>query len=515
MLAIIALGVMFFKVVAPFLLPLFLAAVAAVLCQPAYHNALKRTKGRHGWAAGIVTTLVMAGILLPLTVAVVVAAAQAYSFSQQVTVDSIRETRDKALDYTAAKLVAWQDYLPTGVKPPDPLRSEAALLRYAYETGLLVEPAVDDEADDVPKPADDLAYVLRLPFAEDTLFDAADADAVADLTDEERATFAALRERHFLAVAAANEPEVRLAFYRDELTDFVNDARRNLDRTMVNVAGKTVGGTLGLVGQGVGVALGALVTLAIFLFALYYFLKDGPKLIEAAENLIPVHAEYQRQLLTQFATVVRAVVLATFLAAFVQGALATLALGVLGFDHLLLLLVASVVASLIPVAGTTLVWLPCALILLGQERYIAAGLLTAWGAGVVGTVDNVVRTYVLNNDTKLHPLLALISVLGGLQVMGFWGVFVGPIVASCLHALVKIFNHELTELSKEAYGEEAVRAVLPAAESEAPEAKMQSAGEDATPDEAAAKIPAAAKPVEAEPQTKSPAKTDPEPAAAT
>ena len=66
-------------------------------------------------------------------------------------------------------------------------------------------------------------------------------------------------------------------------------------------------------------------------------------------------------------------------------------------------------------------------------------------------LDNVVRTYVLNSNTKLHPLLAFISVLGGLQTMGLWGMFVGPIVASCLHALVKIFNHELTVLSEEKF----------------------------------------------------------------
>jgi hypothetical protein len=70
----------------------------------------------------------------------------------------------------------------------------------------------------------------------------------------------------------------------------------------------------------------------------------------------------------------------------------------------------------------------------------------------VGILDNVVRAYVLNSDTKLHPLLAFISVLGGLQVLGLWGVFIGPIVASCLHALVQIFNHELVELSRERFG---------------------------------------------------------------
>ena len=66
----------------------------------------------------------------------------------------------------------------------------------------------------------------------------------------------------------------------------------------------------------------------------------------------------------------------------------------------------------------------------------------------MGTMDNIIRTYVLQSDAKLHPLLAFVSVLGGLQV---WGVFIGPIVASCLHALIQIFNTELKAFSQEKF----------------------------------------------------------------
>jgi hypothetical protein len=67
-------------------------------------------------------------------------------------------------------------------------------------------------------------------------------------------------------------------------------------------------------------------------------------------------------------------------------------------------------------------------------------------------MDNIIRVYILQSDAKLHPLLAFVSVLGGLRTMGLWGVFVGPIVAACLYALVKIFNTELRELSRTKFG---------------------------------------------------------------
>ena len=101
--------------------------------------------------------------------------------------------------------------------------------------------------------------------------------------------------------------------------------------------------------------------------------------------------------------------------------------------------------------GSWLIWLPCAGWLMYQGHWGSAIFLILVGTLVIGTMDNIIRTYVLQSDAKLHPLLAFVSVLGGLQMMGLWGVFIGPIVASCLHALVQIFNAELKAFSKEKF----------------------------------------------------------------
>jgi hypothetical protein len=60
----------------------------------------------------------------------------------------------------------------------------------------------------------------------------------------------------------------------------------------------------------------------------------------------------------------------------------------------------------------------------------------------------VIRAYVLNSSVELHPVLAFVSVLGGLQALGLWGVFIGPVIASCLYAAAQIFNQELAAYAK-------------------------------------------------------------------
>jgi hypothetical protein len=110
-----------------------------------------------------------------------------------------------------------------------------------------------------------------------------------------------------------------------------------------------------------------------------------------------------------------------------------------------------------------------------------------YGLVFVSTLDNVIRTYVLQSNARLHPLLAFVSVLGGLQVMGLWGVFIGPMVASCLHALVQIFNGEL-----QAFSIQRLAALAGGSTSRAPAPSAAAAQEQPTPASAGTASPAAA-----------------------
>jgi len=63
---------------------------------------------------------------------------------------------------------------------------------------------------------------------------------------------------------------------------------------------------------------------------------------------------------------------------------------------------------------------------------------------VVGTIDNIIRPLVIGSKVELHPLLLLFSLLGGLQVFGFIGIFIGPVVISVIAALIIMLREELS-----------------------------------------------------------------------
>lgn len=348
---IVILAITFFQVITPFLMPLFLAAVLAMLCQPLYGRLLVWTKYRRSLAAAITTVILLAIVLVPMSLGTVSAARQLF-----------RITNTK-LNASNMRLVL--------KRMEESVWAQDALQKYGEMTG---EPVTFEE---IEKQLDSQIGVVARTLSEKTL------------------GFA--------------------------------------------------GSTLNFLGGAVSV----LVSTLTFVIAFYYFLADGPALIEGGINLIPVHRDYQRQLITQFDQAVRAVVSATFAAALGQGLATAAGMYIAGYHHFFLVAILGTLTALVPLLGTWLVWGPYALWLGLHDggSWWAAGALAVYGTVFVGLLDNVIRTYVLHSNVKLHPLLAFVSVLGGLEVLGLWGVFIGPIVASCLHALVKIFNTELVAFS--------------------------------------------------------------------
>jgi predicted PurR-regulated permease PerM len=346
---IVLLGSTFYRVISPFVLPMFLAAVMAVICQPMQEYFLKKTGQRTVWAAALTTSAITSIIVCPLVIATFVAATNLYDIADQQV----------GGDWNRGLEVLWR-------------RCAMPLLEWASR------------------------YVP------------------GGLSDE------------------------RLVELEMEFISNIRATAAQLAGTTFSIASSTVGMFVSL-----AIAAGA------FLTALYYFLADGRSILTAVEELIPLPVDYQRHLGDRFACVVRAVVIATFAAAFAQGLATAIALQVAGMGHFFIFLVIASIISLIPLAGAWMVWGPCAVWLALQGQWWAAIGLTVWGVAVVAMLDSTVKMYVLQSEAELHPLIAFISVIGALRVMGLWGIFIGPIVASCLFALIQILNTELKELARE------------------------------------------------------------------
>ena len=199
-----------------------------------------------------------------------------------------------------------------------------------------------------------------------------------------------------------------------------------------------------------------IIGLIVMTVSLFYFLADGRRMLEAVMRLVPLDVRYQWQLLQEFEEVSRAVVSSTLLAALVQAVLAGFGFSFVGLGNVFLLTLLTFFGALVPFVGAAAVWGAASLYLLFFVRntWAAAGL-ALWGLCVVSTVDNIIKPIVLHGQSKLHPLLALLSVLGGVGALGPIGIFVGPIAVAFLQAALTMLQLELDSLSAGGLPEEA------------------------------------------------------------
>jgi predicted PurR-regulated permease PerM len=191
-----------------------------------------------------------------------------------------------------------------------------------------------------------------------------------------------------------------------------------------------------------------IIGLIVLIVSFFYFLADGPRMIRAVMRLVPLDSRYQWQLLEEFEEVSRAVMSSTLLAALVQAVLAGCGFAVAGLQGVFLLTLLTFFGALIPFVGAAAVWGAASLYLLFfvQDTWTALAL-AAWGACVVSTVDNIIKPIVLHGQSKLHPLFALLSVLGGVTALGPIGIFVGPIAVAFLQAALTMLQTELDHIS--------------------------------------------------------------------
>jgi predicted PurR-regulated permease PerM len=203
------------------------------------------------------------------------------------------------------------------------------------------------------------------------------------------------------------------------------------------VWGAVANRTLGLVGG----FIGGVVQVFFVLFTLYYLLRDAEAIIiPGIRRSIPLTRPQADVIFERTGEVISASVNGVLVISAIQGLLGMLAFWVLGLPSALLWGVIMFLLSTIPMAGSAIVWAPAAIYLFVTGHWIKGTLLVAWGILVIGMIDNVLRPRLVGKRAKLHELIIFFSVLGGLQVFGVLGLFVGPVVAAIALALIEVFR---------------------------------------------------------------------------
>jgi predicted PurR-regulated permease PerM len=251
------------------------------------------------------------------------------------------------------------------------------------------------------------------------------------------------------------------------VTDGLEALGLELDRLQDGLSSLAVVGSAWLAQQALAIGQNALritALSALTLYVLFFFLRDGDRILAAVVRALPLGDEQEWLLIRKFGSVSRATIGGALVVAAVQGAMGGVTFWILGISAPVFWGVVMTILSFLPAVGASLVWGPAAIVLALTGSPVRAIILVVIGAALIGIVDNILRPILVGRYTQLPDFLILVSTLGGLAVFGLSGVVIGPVIAAFFLAVWEMFAQEHAEPVVEA----AVAAELVAAVPDTP-----------------------------------------------
>lgn len=245
-------------------------------------------------------------------------------------------------------------------------------------------------------------------------------------------------QQHFAAGGTLNAHDWLVQRF-PALASYVPDQAKIVES--VGTAAQSVGGFLVAGASRIGAGTAAfLLNLFVMLYAMFFFLRDGRKILERIFYYMPLNHDDEELVLQRFTSVTRATIKGTLVIGVIQGALAGVGFWVAGLDGAAFWGTIMAVLSIVPGIGAALIWVPAVIYLYATGQALTATLLLAWCAAVVGTVDNILRPTLVGKDAKMPDLLILVGTLGGLFLFGPIGFIVGPIVCGLFLTVWDIYG---------------------------------------------------------------------------
>jgi predicted PurR-regulated permease PerM len=187
------------------------------------------------------------------------------------------------------------------------------------------------------------------------------------------------------------------------------------------------------------------IQLVMMLIAFFFFLVDGPQLVDWFEDVMPLGRGQTRRLLAEFRQVSVAVIVSSVATAAIQAAVALVGYLIARVPNPFFFAIVTLIVALVPAVGAGSVVLAAAAIMyLGGHSY-AALFLVLWGILAVGLIDNVVKPFLIRGGIELHGAVVFFALLGGLAYFGPVGLVAGPLVVSFFLAVIRMWDRDDAE----------------------------------------------------------------------
>jgi predicted PurR-regulated permease PerM len=186
----------------------------------------------------------------------------------------------------------------------------------------------------------------------------------------------------------------------------------------------------------------SIVGLVIILFTIFFCFRDGERFHKQIVEISPIGSAHTQSLFRDVHQTIRASFYGIGLVAVAQGTMLGIGIWIAGLPAPVLWGSAATFASVIPLLGPSLVWIPAAVMLFLKGKIGMGIFIVIWGAFIVGSIDNYLRPLVVTTALPVNMLVMTVAMLGGVAAFGVLGILIGPVALTVLMSLVRILREE-------------------------------------------------------------------------
>lgn len=213
----------------------------------------------------------------------------------------------------------------------------------------------------------------------------------------------------------------------------------------ISKAGKE---SVGMIRSGLGNAASAFLNFILMLLSIFFFLADGPELLEKMSSFLPFSKRQRERLTKQTRDIVVSTIYGGVTIAVIQGVIGGIAFSALGIASPVIWGLAMCIASFIPLLGTFVIWGPAAAYLIFQGFLWKGIILAIIGVAGISSVDNFIRPILIKGRIKMPTIAIFFSILGGIKLFGFVGFVMGPLVLALFVSLLEIMRYTDEEVKE-------------------------------------------------------------------
>ncbi|MBI4411738.1 MAG: AI-2E family transporter [Deltaproteobacteria bacterium] len=177
-------------------------------------------------------------------------------------------------------------------------------------------------------------------------------------------------------------------------------------------------------------------------FSIFFLFIEGPGIWRALLDLSPLKAKHEKRLTGELKNMIYGTVYGYLATAFVQGVLAGLGFWIAGVPAFMVFGTLTFFMSMVPIVGATSVWLPIAVWIFIQGKTGWGIFMVIYGLVAISGIDNVIKPLIIQERTKIHPLLIFFALFGGIQLFGPIGILFGPVIMALFLASVRIYRED-------------------------------------------------------------------------